>query len=237
MNIPLTNSDVRRQKTDIDIVRIWRKLDTKVNSGRNSLVQLAIRILSIIANSASLERSWSKLGIIHTKLRNRMALEKARKTSILADELKRRHVEAGLIQNRRKRHFGEYDNAATPSPSQTPSLTAAATTPDDAGDADASSDDDEPVTFQRIAQQCMDDVDKDQDIADGPQSSQPVQRVFFGTREPIPLKVLFIYPPDHSKPSDLDFFKQNGIRNLEKELEIYDSLAADEIADLHMDES
>jgi hypothetical protein len=83
----------------------------------------------------------------------------------------------------------------------------------------------------------MDDVDKDRDIVDGPQSSQPMPLVFFGTREPIPMKVLFIYPPDHSKPSDLDFFKQNGIRNLQKELDIYDSLAADEIADLCMDES
>ena len=65
------------QETDVNVVRIWHKLDMKLNLGRNSLVQFAIRVLSITANSTGLERSWSKLGNIHTKLRNCLTLEKA----------------------------------------------------------------------------------------------------------------------------------------------------------------
>jgi hypothetical protein len=70
-------ANINIQEIEINVVRIWHKLDIKLNSGWNSLIQFTIRVLSITANSAGLEQSWSKLGNIHTKLRNCLALEKA----------------------------------------------------------------------------------------------------------------------------------------------------------------
>jgi hypothetical protein len=89
--------NINLQETDIDIICIWCKLNTKLNLGWNPLVQFTIQVLSITANSAGLEQSWSKLGNIHTKLQNHLALEKAQKTSILADNLRHHHTDAGLL--------------------------------------------------------------------------------------------------------------------------------------------
>ncbi|KII86202.1 hypothetical protein PLICRDRAFT_114784 [Plicaturopsis crispa FD-325 SS-3] len=46
----------------VDLVRVWQTIDTGLNSGRNALVKLAIRILSIIANSAGCERLFTPEG-------------------------------------------------------------------------------------------------------------------------------------------------------------------------------
>lgn len=41
------------------------------------LAQLAVRIFTAIANSVALERAFSAINLIHTKLRNRLGVEKA----------------------------------------------------------------------------------------------------------------------------------------------------------------
>ena len=205
------------QETDVDIFRIWLKPNTKLNLGRNSLVQFAIRVLSIAANSAGLERSWSKLGNIHTKLRNRLALEKARKTSVLVDDLRCRHTEAGLSQKRRKRCFRELSSNSGTSASASTTLNSESM----GNDMDTDSDDENlDMDFRAVAQKCIDDVENDCDIEDVPQSPPP--RVFFGTKEPIPLELLFKFPADHSATSELSFFKHSALRNLEKEMQLYE---------------
>jgi hypothetical protein len=183
-------------------------------------VQFAIQVLSITANSAGLERSWSKLGNIHTKLRNRLALEKARKTSVLADDLKRRHTEAGLTQKRRKRCFGELSTSASASTTLNS---------ESIGDnMDTDSDDENPdIGFRAVAQNCIDGVENDCDTEDVPESPNPPPRVFFGTKEPIPLELLFKFPADRSATSELNFFKHNALRNLEKEMQLYESFSSD----------
>jgi hAT family C-terminal dimerisation region len=212
------------QETDVDIVRIWRKPNTKLNLGRNSLVQFAIRVLSIAANSAGLERSWSKLGNIHTKLRNRLALEKARKTSVLVDDLRRRHTDASLSQKRRKRCFRKLSSNSGTSASASTTLNSESM----GNDMDTDSDDENlDMDFRAVAQKCIDDVENDCDIEDVPQSPNPPPRVFFGTKEPIPLELLFKFPADHSATSELSFFKHSALRNLEKEMQLYEYFSSD----------
>jgi hypothetical protein len=217
-------TNINIQETDIDIVRIWRKLDTMFNSGRNSLVQFAIRVLSITANSAGLEQSWNKLGNIHTKLRNRLALEMARKTSVLADDLKHRHTEVGLSQKRRKRCFGELNSSSSASASASTTLNLEST----GNDMDADSDDENSdMDFRAVVQKCIDGVENDCDTEDVPQFPNPPPRVFFGTKEPIPFELLFKFPADHSATSELSFFKHSAVRNLEKEMQLYESFSSE----------
>jgi hypothetical protein len=175
-----------------------------------------MRVLSIVASAASLERSWSKLGNTHTKLRNRMALEKARKTSILVDDLKRQHADAGLLPRRRKRKFGS-DNPKEMS--EHVSLTAVQA-PDSEQPDGYDSSEEEPESFTTLAQRCIADASAD---INAEAEMSPQAPVTFGGHQRIPLKLLFKYPEDHSKASEIYFFKSGGIRNLQKEMEFYES--------------
>lgn len=84
-------------KRDADLIQIWKfaKLRTEADkenqpeNGHNGLCNVAIRILSIVPNSAGAERLFSLFGIIHTKLRNRLGHEKVDKIARLKMELQR----------------------------------------------------------------------------------------------------------------------------------------------------
>lgn len=52
-------------------------------------MQLAMRIHSVVANSASCERLFSRMGLIHTKQRNRLKLERVRDMASIGMHLKR----------------------------------------------------------------------------------------------------------------------------------------------------
>lgn len=93
---------------DIDLVDVWTQLDTNnFESGRIWVVKLAIRILSVIANSAGCERLFSAMGFIHTKIRNRLGLEKVRKIVYLKNALQREQEILGWARSRLKRKIDE----------------------------------------------------------------------------------------------------------------------------------
>lgn len=71
-----------------------------------------MRILSIVPNSAATERLFSKFGIIHTKLRNRLSIEKVRKAAVVSMDAISKFGAPRRIS--RKRKFGPGDE---PSPS------------------------------------------------------------------------------------------------------------------------
>lgn len=77
--------------------------------GWNQLCDTAIRILSVIANSASCERLFSLFGIIHTKLRNRLGHQQVDKIARLRLELQREHARAGRLRSRLKRKLSNLD--------------------------------------------------------------------------------------------------------------------------------
>ncbi|EIW55395.1 uncharacterized protein TRAVEDRAFT_131744, partial [Trametes versicolor FP-101664 SS1] len=94
--------------TDIDIVSIWADIDRSndalaVCPGRNGVAKLAIRILSVVANSAGVECAFSDFGRIHTKARNRLTTKTVHDTGTLRLAIRREHAVAGLSTRRLKR--------------------------------------------------------------------------------------------------------------------------------------
>ncbi|PCH34787.1 hypothetical protein WOLCODRAFT_51179, partial [Wolfiporia cocos MD-104 SS10] len=71
------------KETDVNLVTLWRRLDTGSPNGRNALTTLAMRILSIVPNSAATERIFSAMGIVHTDIRNRLDAERVRQTVLV----------------------------------------------------------------------------------------------------------------------------------------------------------
>ncbi|KAL6307080.1 ribonuclease H-like domain-containing protein [Sparassis latifolia] len=96
----------KQSDTPLNIVAIWSALDNgSSEAGRNGLVKLAIRILSIIANSADTERVFSDMGLEQTKLRNCLTVERLRKRVMVKMNIKRLHKTHGLRRDRKKRKF------------------------------------------------------------------------------------------------------------------------------------
>ncbi|KAH7917936.1 hypothetical protein BV22DRAFT_1108476 [Leucogyrophana mollusca] len=130
----------------IDLVKVWRMLDNRDTAGRNSFVKFSSWILSIIANTGATERVWSRFGINHTKLRNRLHLEKVRKTSIVGMDIQRHNVENGLVQPRRKWKFGALADEANPAELSS-TTTSSHVNNADLDDGSDDSDDENPSNF------------------------------------------------------------------------------------------
>lgn len=92
-----------------DPVQVWQLLDDS-----NSLVALAIRVLSFCPNSASAERLFSIMGNIKDKKRNRMLTQKLRDLAFLQLELRHKHAKEGLVRQRLKRSFGNHETNSSP---------------------------------------------------------------------------------------------------------------------------
>ncbi len=60
-----------------------------MDDGSNGIAKLAIRILSVIANSGACERTFSDFGIILTKIRNLLSVEKVHKTNTVRMDIRR----------------------------------------------------------------------------------------------------------------------------------------------------
>ncbi|OJA10607.1 hypothetical protein AZE42_11799 [Rhizopogon vesiculosus] len=77
-----------------------------------------MHILFIVPNSAATERIFSQFGVIHTKLRNRLHLEKVRKQALVKSNTIAQH--GSLRQRKRKRKrkrkffFADSDDESDP---------------------------------------------------------------------------------------------------------------------------
>ncbi|KAF5366821.1 hypothetical protein D9758_006539 [Tetrapyrgos nigripes] len=85
-----------QQNTYVNIVQIWEEhlmsSDKNDISGVNGMVVLAMRIMSMVPNSAGIEQRFSKFGAVHTKLRNCMGAQKtSRKITVLDDHIQQKH--------------------------------------------------------------------------------------------------------------------------------------------------
>lgn len=104
----------------MNLIHIWRNMDqiriglhdmrSLTNNGRSGFIRLAIHILSIVPNSAATERLFSQFGIIHSKLRNRLSVEKVRKQALVRSDTITRH---GFLRGA-KRKFIEIDEDDAP---------------------------------------------------------------------------------------------------------------------------
>ena len=104
----------------MNLIHIWWNMDqiriglhdmrSLTNNGRSGFIRLAIHILSIVPNSAATERLFSQFGIIHSKLRNRLSVEKVRKQALVRSDTITQH---GFLRGA-KRKFIEIDEDDAP---------------------------------------------------------------------------------------------------------------------------
>lgn len=95
------------QGEEPNLVDLWRRFDCGVDTGANGLVALAMRVLSIVPNTAAAERSFSKMGIVHNKLRNRLNAQRVRATVVLREDVEHQYPRP---IKRKPRHFGSQNN-------------------------------------------------------------------------------------------------------------------------------
>jgi hypothetical protein len=219
----------------VDPIEVWEGIDTHEEQGRNRLAKLALHILSVIANSAGCERAFSHMGLVHTAIRSKLSVDKVRKTTVIGMDIKREHIEAGLVQPRGHRNF-----KAPESSDGAPKTCSTDFDP---------SDFEEALDFNQLAKELIEDAaaaDPDSDSDTDPNKLPPltirlpVHAVQAALPNPtpsrqsttipktaIPLKSLFIFPIDRNSPSTgMDCFWQGGIKNLDKEMEAYDILCS-----------
>ena len=179
------------------------------------------------------------MGLVHTGIRSRLGVEKVRKTTMVGMDIKRMHIETGLLHARGKRNF----TGSTSSPE------------DDSEESDISnlnSDDQDPLDFDQLSMHLIESAasaNADRDVGDDdtnendefPASNPPPplritipplnSATLTNTQQTqvkktsIPLKILFKYPTTTDlDESGMNSFWKGGIQNLEKEMEAYELL-------------
>ncbi|KAH9903298.1 hypothetical protein C8Q73DRAFT_674088, partial [Cubamyces lactineus] len=183
-------------ETPVNLLEVWRSADTHDSSGANGLVKFALRLFSIVPNSAGVECLFSLMGIIQMKLRNRIGVEKYSRKVVL-----------------QRRHFGDKVDVLTNPEGAVPPLSNPIPSPEPTG----------PTTdfaivesFSAVATELLEiaaeeDTEDEEDVDDLISVSEGV-RVGQGESgviphlasplEPVPrgaaayqLKYLFNYPP------------------------------------------
>ena len=179
------------------------------------------------------------MGLVHTGIRSRLGVEKVRKTTMVGMDIKRMHIETGLLHARGKQNF----TGSTSSPE------------DDSEESDISnlnSDDQDPLDSDQLSTHLIESAasaNADRDVGDDdtnendefPASNPPPplritipplnSATLTNTQQTqvkktsIPLKILFKYPTTTDlDESGMNSFWKGGIQNLEKEMEAYELL-------------
>jgi len=185
------------------------------------------------------------MGLVHTAIRSKLSIDKVRKTTILGMDLKREHINAGLVQPRTHRHFE--------APTSNPTGPEAGSTVTDFEPSDF----EDVLDFDQLAEQLIEeaadddigsatDLDTDDNGPPPPTIPTPaltirlpvhaIQAALPDSTPPravpktaIPLKLLFIFPTDRNSPSTgTDYFWQGGIKNLDREIEAYEILCSNQ---------
>lgn len=191
-----------------------------------------MHIFAVVANSAGCERAFSKFGITHTKLRNKIDPIRVHKMAVVGMEQGRLDRAASLARNRQKRKFGEDNTAANP---PIPNL------PD--------SPDSETPDFQRYARDLIQQaqISRDDEGSDvvTPEPATPIPAapnlnaqpsvnparsasLMLTRKTDIPLAKLFDY--SLSPEDGLEFYWPRSKKNLEADLRAHEQAWADEFS-------
>ncbi|QRW20585.1 hAT family dimerization protein [Rhizoctonia solani] len=239
----------KNEGKDINLDAIWSTLPCPgtVNTGRHQLACLARLILSIVANSAGCERLFSRMGNIHTKLRNRFNFKRVHDIATVAMDIDAQHQAAGLTRKRTRRHFG------TPQPP--PALRTASETeeptldllPDppfetipnndsiDSGDEEEEEPGEQNLTTlaTQFNQALDEDSDGDEELpVPSAVSSQTHTRprrlrLYFSKAHAIPLSEVFNFSGSvEGVDEGLGVFWKFGVSNLAKERDVYEAIAS-----------
>ncbi|KAF8256976.1 hypothetical protein EI94DRAFT_1761551, partial [Lactarius quietus] len=246
-------ADMAKKKgQEVNPVEIWEGIDTREETGRNRLTILAIHILSVVVNSAGCERAFSHMGLVHTGIHSKLGVEKVHKTTMVGMDIKRSHLEAGLVHSRGKRNFTGFTSESEAGAQETDR--ANLTTITDIGDQEDGLMDFNQLSERLIARAVSASLDRDvgDDYDDSnefpPGNTTPVASGSLMITIPplnsaslspqaaqhkktsIPLEILFQYPTDTDLPSEGMNSFWRGVENLEKEMEAYEILNANEEA-------
>ncbi|QRV88198.1 hypothetical protein RhiJN_16216 [Ceratobasidium sp. AG-Ba] len=129
----------------ITLAQIWANLAVGPVSGVQQYAKLAYRLVSIVPTSAGCERLFSKMGISHTKLRNRLTTPAACKIVQLQMNLRLMHLRDGVNAPRSDHQRGSDATAESD------------TQPEDSG---------EEADTRSVIADLIEDVDADQDVPD-----------------------------------------------------------------------
>ena len=218
-------------------VDVWEGVDTQQQVGRNRLVKLVVHILSIVANSAGCERAFSHMGLVQTATRSKLSIDKVRKTTIVGMDIKRSHIEAGLVHPREHRDFSM------------PETSRSATGIGEGSEVAAEVEDLEILDFDQLARELIEDASEDIEELDADEELPPIpltiriplQAIHSALQDTpqsrsaatkIPLKSLFIFPENPNATSELAYFWKGGIQNLEKEMAVHEVLCSSEHLEL-----
>ncbi len=214
-------------------IDVWEGIDTQEQVGRNRLVKLAVHILSIVANSAGCKRAFSHMGLVQTATRSKLSVDKVRKTTIVGMDIKRSHIEAGLVHTRERRDFNMPETGGDVG--DRPDNRVA-----ELGDGNV----EDVLDFDQLAEQLIEDAGEDLNELDTPVEELPhtpltirlplhaVQSALQETplaqsaATKIPLESLFVFPEDPSAPSQMEYFWRGGIQNLDEEMEVHKILCS-----------
>jgi len=150
------------------MVNVWRDLALPITTlqamhppseaprGKQGFVRLAMVLMSVVPNSAATERLFSMFGIVHTKLRNRLHPEKARKQVLVRSDTA---AKFGVIKRKRK-FVSEDTNFAAAEPAS-PLADASSTAPSADKDGEEDENEEESLEFPDVAQLLMQDRAED----------------------------------------------------------------------------
>ncbi|KAJ7746992.1 ribonuclease H-like domain-containing protein [Mycena metata] len=205
----------------IDLVAIWRRMDnTKSLRGQAGFVALAVRILSILPNSAGPERVFSEFGMIHTKRRNRLNPKKVHNTSLVRADRMRTHAAAGLIPKRNIRRCSLADNQEAIAAMEDEEPAAPVPLGEQAIDSTTGNFDAMAAVLVNLATQ---DSDDESDDANPPPPRPSASTTVTNPSSSIPaykkitLEKLFTYPVAGSPSPELDFCWRGGRTGVDAE--------------------
>ena len=89
-------------RQDSDPIKAWFQLGNM----EDPLAKLAVAVLSLVCNSANMERFFSVTGNTKSPARNRLSIDKMVKASVIKLDLNRQHVINGNHRKRARRTFG-----------------------------------------------------------------------------------------------------------------------------------
>ncbi|KAG8879540.1 hypothetical protein FRC20_000112 [Serendipita sp. 405] len=208
---------VATETGNLDLRKIWSSIDTGIWKGSNQLVKLAIRIFSVVGNSADCERLFSAMGDIHSKKRNRLSEQRVRDIAVVKMAIQREHKSAKPRPV--KRTHDQIDTIPSSFATEDPVVNQAA---DPVAEDQVEADVRETADFGSLAKELTasaeaDDVmDMDESLNENPPPAAILRqlnidatrvcdeaprrrgalRLYFGTNEPISLVDLFDFGTD-----------------------------------------
>jgi len=136
MSLDLLKRMADAEKSFVDLVSVWRSCWTPgKTTGPDGLVVLAMRILSIVPNSAATERLFSLMGTIHTDRRNRLDAGRVRKMALVKGDINAQWP----AKERKKRHTDDCSATACASSAAVSSTTTSGESAVPQANSDASS--------------------------------------------------------------------------------------------------